>query len=192
LIWSGVRASGRWAKVERIYGARAFVRAKAWRRVLTLRPGWRDRKAVRRWLKRAGGFTRTNRAAISAKLVGGGRGRDLWPETGGPMAAPPRPEELGNDLPRTGGVPAGRPGYGCFRRGRPEQGSRIPWAYSALFLAETRGFWGYSLKRDGGGASPCAIALGDLFGPQVDETRAEEEGIGNATLRQDRQTRSTL
>ena len=63
-----------------------------------------DPKTVRRWLNVRVPYPR-NRASI-AELVDADEG-ELWPEVGGPLAAPMRPEELGR-FTRIGGPYRGR------------------------------------------------------------------------------------
>jgi hypothetical protein len=130
-----------------------------------------DPKTVRRWLNGRVPYSH-NRAAI-AELVGADEA-DLWPETGGPLAALARPEELGTIYPHRWAVPR-QAWVRLF--GAAEREIAIL-AYSALFLAEDAGILGILAEKGRAGVT-VRIALGDPDGPHVAE-RGEEEGIGNA------------
>jgi transcriptional regulator with XRE-family HTH domain len=129
-----------------------------------------DPKTVRRWLNGRVPYPH-NRAAI-AELVGADEA-DLWPDTGGPLAARSRPEELGTVYPHRRAVPRE-----VWARlfGSAEREITIL-AYSALFLVEDAGILRILAGKARAGVS-VRIALADPDGPHAAQ-RDEEEGIGD-------------
>jgi hypothetical protein len=130
-----------------------------------------DPKTVRRWL--SGRVPYPSSRAILAELVGADEG-DLWPEAGGPLSGPSRPEELAAVFPHRWAIP--RDVWRRFFESAEQQISVL--AYSALFLAEDAGLLGII----GGKASRgvrVRIGLGDPNCAAVIR-RGEEEGIGKA------------
>ena len=91
-----------------------------------------DPKTVRRWLNGRVPYPH-NRAAI-ADLVDADEA-ELWPESGGPLAARTRPDELGTVYPHRWAVPR-EVWTRLFVSAEHEIGIL---AYSALFLAEDTG-----------------------------------------------------
>jgi transcriptional regulator with XRE-family HTH domain len=130
-----------------------------------------DPKTVRRWLTGRIPYA-SNRAAL-AHLVDADEA-DLWPDAEGPLAARPRPEELGAVYPHRWSVP--REVWTRFFASA-EQGIGIL-AYTALFLAEDAGIL-HILADKGRTGITVRIALGDPESPHVAE-RGKEEGIGEA------------
>ena len=130
-----------------------------------------DPKTVRRWINGRVPYPH-NRAAI-AELVGADQA-ELWPDAGGPLAAPSRPEELGTVYSHRWTVPRE-----VWERlfGSAERGIDIL-AYSALFLAEDTGILRILAEKGRAGVS-VRMALGDPDGPHAAE-RGQEEGIGDA------------
>ncbi len=149
---------------------RALLRARLREDDIAARLGV-DPKTVRRWLKGRVPYPH-NRAAI-AGLVGADEG-ELWPDTGGLLAARSRPEELGTVYPHRWAVPR-EAWVRLFGSAEREIGIL---AYSALFLAEDAGILRILAEKGRAGVT-VRIALGDPDGPDVAE-RGEEEGIGDA------------
>jgi transcriptional regulator with XRE-family HTH domain len=130
-----------------------------------------DPKTVRRWLNGRVPYA-SNRAAL-ADLVGTDEA-DLWPDAEGPLAARPRPEELGAIYPHRWSVP--REVWTRFFASAEREIGIL--AHSALFLAEDAGIL-HILADKGRAGIAVRIALGDPENPHVVE-RVEEEGIGDA------------
>ena len=130
-----------------------------------------DPKTVRRWLNGRVPYA-SNRAAL-ADLVGADEA-DLWPDAEGPLAARPRPEELGAIYPHRWSVP--REVWTRFFASAEQEIGIL--AYSALFLAEDAGIL-HILADKGRAGIIVRIALGDPESPHVAE-RGKEEGIGDA------------
>ena len=130
-----------------------------------------DPKTVRRWLNGRVPYPH-NRTAI-AEMVGADEA-ELWPETGGPLAALARPGELGAIYPHRWAV-SREAWVRLF--GAAEREIAIL-AYSALFLAEDAGILAILAEKGRAGVT-VRIALGDPDGPHAAE-RGEEEGIGDA------------
>jgi transcriptional regulator with XRE-family HTH domain len=130
-----------------------------------------DPKTVRRWLN--GRVPYPHYRAAIAEMVGVDEA-DLWPETGGPLAARVRPDELGTVYPHRWAVPR-EAWVRLF--GSAEREIAIL-AYSALFIAEDAGILGILAEKGRAGVT-VRIALGDPDGPHAAE-RGEEEGIGDA------------
>lgn len=130
-----------------------------------------DPKTVRRWLTGRVPYA-SNRAAL-ADLVGVDEA-DLWPDAEGPLAARPRPEELGAIYPHRWSVP--REVWTRFFASAEQEIGIL--AYSALFLAEDAAIL-HILADKGRAGITIRIALGDPESPHVAE-RAEEEGSGDA------------
>src|SRR5271166_7053065 len=130
-----------------------------------------DPKTVRRWLNGRVPYPH-NRAAI-AELVGADEA-ELWPDTGGLLAARTRPEELGTVYPHRWAVPR-EVWVQLFGSAQREIAIL---AYSALFLAEDAGILRILAEKGQAGVT-VRIALGDPDGPHAAQ-RGEEEGIGDA------------
>jgi len=130
-----------------------------------------DPKTVRRWLNGRVPYPH-NRVAI-AELVGADEA-DLWPDTGGLLAARTRPEGLGTVYPHRWAVPR----EAWVRLFESAECDIAVLAYSALFLAEDAGILGILAEKGRAGVT-VRIALGDPDGPNIAE-RGEEEGIGDA------------
>ena len=130
-----------------------------------------DPKTVRRWLNGRVPYPH-NRAAI-AELVGMDE-IELWPDTGGLLAARSRPEELEKVYPHRWTVPR-EVWIRLF--GSAEREIDIL-GYSALFLAEDAEILGILAGKGRAGVT-VRIALGDPYGPHA--AQRGEEGIGDAT-----------
>jgi transcriptional regulator with XRE-family HTH domain len=130
-----------------------------------------DPKTVRRWLTGRIPYAR-NRAEL-ADLVGMDEA-DLWPDAEGPLAARPRPEELGAIYPHRWSIP--REVWTRFFASAEQEIGIL--AYSALFLAEDAGIL-HILADKGRAGIAVRIALGDPESPHVAEC-GEEEGICDA------------
>jgi transcriptional regulator with XRE-family HTH domain len=130
-----------------------------------------DPKTVRRWLTGRIPYA-SNRAAL-ADLVGADEA-DLWPDAEGPLAARPRPEELGAIYPHRWSVP--REIWTRFFASAEQEIGIL--AYSALFFAEDAGILRILADKGRAGIT-VRIALGDPESPHVAE-RGKEEGIGDA------------
>jgi transcriptional regulator with XRE-family HTH domain len=130
-----------------------------------------DPKTVRRWLNGRVPYPH-NRAAI-AEIVGADEA-ELWPDSGGLLAARTRPEELGTVYPHRWAVPRE---VWAQLFGSAEREIAIL-AYSALFLAEDAEILQILAEKSRAGVT-VRIALGDPEGPNAAE-RGEEEGVGDA------------
>jgi transcriptional regulator with XRE-family HTH domain len=130
-----------------------------------------DPKTVRRWLTGRIPYA-SNRAAL-ADLVGVDEA-DLWPDAEGPLAARPRPEELGAIYPHRWSVP--REVWTRFFASAEQEIGIL--AYSALFLAEDAGIL-HILADKGRSGVKIRIALGDPNSTQI-AACGEEDGIRNA------------
>jgi hypothetical protein len=149
---------------------RALLRARLREDVIAARLGV-DPKTVRRWLNGRVPYPH-NRAAI-ADLVSADEA-ELWPDAGGLLAAPARPEELGTVYPHRWAVPRD---VWVRLFGSAEREIAIL-AYSALFLAEDAGILSVLAGKGRIGVT-VRMALGDPDGQHA-ERRGEEEGIGDA------------
>jgi hypothetical protein len=130
-----------------------------------------DPKTVRRWLTGRIPYA-SNRAAL-ADLVSADEA-DLWPDAEGPLAARPRPEELGAIYPHRWSVPRD-----VWTRLFASAGQEIGiLAYSAFFIAEDAGILNILADKGRAGIT-VRIVLGDPESPHVAE-RGKEEGIGDA------------
>ena len=132
-----------------------------------------DPKTVRRWLN--GRVPHPHNRAAIAELVGADEA-DLWPETGGPLAALARPEELGTIYPHRWAVPR-EAWVRLF--GAAEREIAIL-AYSALFLAEDAGILAILAEKGRAGVT-VRIALCDPDGPHAAGC-GDEDGIGDAMV----------
>jgi hypothetical protein len=130
-----------------------------------------DPKTVRRWLNGRVPYP-YNRAAI-AELVGADEA-ELWPDTGGLLAARVRPEELGTVYPHRWAVPR----EVWVRLFSSAEHEIVILAYRALFLAEDAGILRLLAEKGRAGVT-VRIALADPSGPHAPH-RGQEDGIGDA------------
>ena len=149
---------------------RALLRARLRENDIAARLGV-DPKTVRRWLNGRVPYPH-NRAAF-AELVGVDEG-ELWPDTGGLLAARARPEELGTVYPHRWAVPQ----EVWVRLFESAERAIDILAYSALFLAEDTGILQILAEKGRAGVT-VRIASGDPDGPSVAE-RGAEAGIGGS------------